>query len=72
MLKFYSTNCPRCVVLKNLLDVNKIKYELIDDTKVIWEIADKNNLRSMPFGEIDGEILDTKELQSYIVKGGVR
>ena len=67
MIKFYTYHCPKCKVLKKLMDDKKIEYEEIDDEDIYLEIADKNNIISMPFAEINGRVVNTKELQNFIM-----
>ncbi len=67
MIKFYTSHCPKCKVLKKLMDDKKIEYEEIDDENIYLEIANKNNIISMPFAEIDERVVNTKELQNYIM-----
>lgn len=67
MIKFYTSHCPKCKVLKKLMDDKKIEYEEIDDENIYLEIADKNNIISMPFAEINGRVVNTKELQNFIM-----
>lgn len=45
-----------------------MNYEYIDNENIYMEIAQKNNIISMPFAEIDGKIYNTKELQKYIME----
>lgn len=35
MIKFLTTHCPRCIVLKKKLDAKNIQYEEITDEKII-------------------------------------
>lgn len=67
MIKFYTSHCPKCKVLKKLMDDKKIEYEEIDDENIYLEIANKNNIISMPFAEINERVVNTKELQNYIM-----
>ena len=67
MIKFYTSHCPKCKVLKKLMDDKKIEYEEIDDENIYLEIADKNNIISMPFAEINERVVNTKELQNFIM-----
>lgn len=66
MIKFYSSHCPKCLMLEKIMRDKKIEFELIDNEKVYLEIADAHSILSMPFAEIDGVILNTTQLQSYI------
>ena len=66
MIKFYTSNCAKCKVLKQLMDKNKIEYEEIDDEDVYLKLAEDNGIMSMPFAEIDGKIINNQELIKYI------
>ena len=68
MIKFYSSHCPKCIVLENLMKQKGMNYEYIDNENIYMEIAQKNNIISMPCAEIDGKIYNTKELQKYIME----
>ena len=72
MIKFYSSHCPRCNVLKMLMNNNGMEYIEIDDENVYMPIAKENKILSMPFAEIDGVVYGSKELQKYIVERGER
>ena len=66
MIKFYSNNCPICKMLKLTMNKNGIEYEEINDIDIIIAIANENEVKSMPFAEINGDILSTNELKEYI------
>lgn len=68
MIKFYSSHCPKCIVLENLMKQKGIEYECITDSDIYMKIAEENNITSMPFAKMDGKILNTKELQNYIME----
>ena len=72
MIKFYSSHCPRCNVLKMLMNNNGVEYIEIDDENIYMPIAKENKILSMPFAEIDGVVYGSKELQKYIVEKGER
>ena len=72
MIKFYTSHCPRCKVLKMLMENNGMEYIEIDDENVYMPIAKENKILSMPFAEIDGVMYGSKELQKYIVEKGER
>lgn len=63
---FYSNHCPRCRVLEKLMTNKNIEFTLVDSEDLVLKIANENNINSMPFAEVDGKILNTKELQNYI------
>lgn len=65
-IKFYSSHCPKCKILEQLMDQKQMEYQLIDDEQIYMPIADENNILSMPFAEIDGIIYKTKALQQFI------
>lgn len=66
MIKFYTSHCPICRVLKMTMDNNNIEYEEFDDINLYMSIAEDNGIKSMPFADIDGKILNTSELRDYI------
>lgn len=67
MLKLYSSHCPKCNMIQNILQTKNIPYELIDNENVYIKIANENNIENMPFAEIDGVIYNTKDLQKWIL-----
>lgn len=68
MIIFYTSHCPKCKMLKSLMDRKKIEYTEIEDENCYMSIAEDNNIMSMPFAMIDGKIYNTKELQNYIME----
>ena len=54
MVKFLTTHCPRCSVLKKKLDAAAIEYEEITDIEVIKSYG----IDSVPVLVIDNEILE--------------
>lgn len=68
MVEFYSSHCPKCIVLENLMKQKGIEYKYIDNSNIYMPIAEENNIMSMPFAKVDGKILNTKELQNYIME----
>ena len=72
MIKFYTSHCPRCKVLKMLMENNGMEYIEIDDENVYMPIAKENKILSMPFAEVNGIVYGSKELQKYIVEKGER
>ena len=55
MIKFYSTNCPRCHVLQKKLEEKNIEYELHTD---IQEMLELNLLNAPALLLEDGTLLD--------------
>lgn len=68
MITFFTSHCPKCKVLKQLMDKKKIEYVEVDDVNNYMSVAEDNNIMSMPFARIDGKIYNTKELQNYIME----
>ena len=71
MIKLYSSHCPQCMIIEQMMNKNKIEFEVIDDEDVYISIAEQNNISSMPFADVDGVVMDIKELRDYIKKGNV-
>lgn len=56
----YSTNCPRCKVLKTKLEQKKIQYEECTDIEEMLKL----NIKMAPMLQVDQSLLDF----SYAVK----
>lgn len=67
MIKFYSSHCPKCAVLEDLMKNKKIEFELIDNEKEYLPVAKENNIMSMPFAEIDGKFYNSVEFQKWVM-----
>lgn len=65
----YSTNCPKCNVIKKKLDQLEIEYTLIDDIDTVNKFADDHNLHEAPLLVIDDQIFNFKEAIKYLSKG---
>ena len=50
----YTTNCPRCNVLKKKLDMAEIEYEICDDE----DLMEQKGFMSAPMLEVDGVVMD--------------
>ena len=59
---FYSTNCPKCKVLKSKLDSKNINYEICDDTNIMTE----KGINSLPALEVDGEIMSFRFAVNWV------
>lgn len=51
-ITLYTSNCPKCKILKAKLDDKKINYNICDDANVMTE----KGITSLPVLEIDGEM----------------
>ena len=63
MIKFYSTNCPRCHVLQRKLDDKNIEYEIHTDTQ---EMIDLGLVNAPALMLKDGKLLDFGEAVKWI------
>lgn len=54
MITFYSTNCPKCKVLRTKLDKNNIQYIVNENIDKMIQLG----IQSVPALQIDGAILD--------------
>jgi len=63
---FYSSHCPNCRILQQLMDKKEMEYEVIDDGDVYLPIADAHHIMKMPFADVNGIILDAKQLELWI------
>ena len=50
------------------MDDKKIEYKEIDNENIYLEVAKENNILSMPFAKIEGNVVDSKTLQKYIME----
>lgn len=59
---FYTTNCPRCQVLKKKMDSLGIDYELNDDIEemMLWGI------QTVPMLRIEEELFDSSSLTTLL------
>lgn len=62
VIKFYSTHCPKCSILKKKLDEKKIEYEEINDVEKMIKLG----FTQAPLLEVDGKIMDFKRVVEWI------
>lgn len=65
MVKLYSTHCPQCIMLDNVLKQKKVNYELV---KTTMEDIASMGFSSAPLLEVDGKILNFKEGMEWAKK----
>ena len=58
MVKLYSTHCPQCIMLDNVLKQKKVNYELV---KTTMEDIASMGFSAAPLLEVDGKIMNFKE-----------
>ena len=62
----YSTNCPKCNVLKKKLEQKNIDFELVTDQDVMIE----KGFMSAPMLEVDGNIMNFSGANEWVNKQG--
>lgn len=60
----YTTDCGRCIILKDRLDKAGVEYETVKDI----EIMIGKGIKSAPILEIDGEQLDFEKAIVWVLK----
>lgn len=70
IILYTKPSCPQCMIAKQLLDKNKIEYNVEEDIDISIKIAEENNIMSFPFANIDGVVINNRELIKYINKKG--
>ena len=58
----YSTNCPRCKILKSKLDKKGITYSVVDDVDKMLSMG----MVVVPVLEVDGVRMNFKEAINWI------
>ena len=59
---FYSTHCPRCLILEKKLKAKGIKYEENNDVQVMQS----KGLEMAPALEVNGVMMDFKKANEWI------
>lgn len=59
---FYSTNCPKCKVLKAKMNQKGIEYKEVNDVDFMLN----KGIKSAPAIEIDGRIMDFSESVKWV------
>lgn len=62
MIKMYTIECPKCMVLEKKLIAKGIEFTKVMDTKVFEELG----IDLFPMLEVDGELLDFSNAIKYI------
>ena len=61
-IKFYSTHCPKCLILEKKLKQKNISYTEINDVNEIR----KTGYLAVPLLEVDGKIMEFSEANNWI------
>ena len=59
---FYSTDCPKCKILKKKLDSKNLTYSLVDDVDVMLDLG----LMSAPALSVDGKLMDFLDAINFV------
>ena len=66
MIDLYSTNCPKCQVLKKKLDEAKIEYTLHEDKDEVVAKGRELKIMGAPFMVVDGKPYTFTEANKFI------
>lgn len=59
---FYSTDCPKCKILKKKLDSKNLTYSLVDDVDTMLDLG----LMSAPALSVDGKLMDFLDAVNFV------
>lgn len=65
MVKLYSTHCPQCIMLENLLKQKKVAYELVKTTP---EEVKAMGFNAVPLLDVDGKIMTFNDARTWVTK----
>lgn len=65
MVKLYTTHCPQCIMLENLLKQKKVNFERV---KVTEEDIKNMGYLGAPLLEVDGDMLNFSEGKAWVLK----
>jgi glutaredoxin len=65
MVKLYSTNCPKCIILEKKLQSKNISFELKNTEEDINYMIEQG-FTSAPILEVDGNLLTFAEANEYV------
>lgn len=65
MVKLYSTHCPQCIMLENMLKQKKVNYELV---KTTTEEVKAMGFTSVPILEADGNFMAFSDARAWVLK----
>ena len=60
----WSTNCPKCNVLKSKLEQKGIKFELVEDADKMIE----KGFMSAPMLEVDGSVMNFPDAMKWVME----
>lgn len=62
MVTLYSTHCPKCVIIEKKLAQKNIEYKENNDIDKMLEMG----LQSVPWLEVDGQMMDFNQANKWI------
>lgn len=63
---YVGEHCPRCHMIKGLLDKKAVPYTLVSDMATVLQVAEINKCVNLPFAYIGDEFFTFAKLQEYI------
>lgn len=63
----YTTGCPQCTCLKQILDSHGYKYSVCEDADLMIQ----KGFTAVPMLEVDGQVMSFKDAMKWINDGGV-
>lgn len=61
-ITLYTTHCPMCNILENLLEKKGLSYEVVDDINVMIE----KGFKAAPILEVDGNVYTYPQAKLWI------
>lgn len=58
----YTSHCPQCEVLKNMLDKKRIPYRICEEREVMLT----KGFRSVPMLEVDGVVMNCQQAFQWV------
>ena len=62
MIKFYTTHCPKCLILKKKMDMKNISYEEITDVEYMKTL----DIMTVPCLQVGEEIMTFENAIKYV------
>jgi len=68
-MELYTTNCPKCIILENVLKRKCVPFTLVDDIDKVMQKGREYNISEVPFLITrDGELLNFKQAMELFNK----
>lgn len=66
MITLYSTHCPNCIGIEQMLKLKKIEFNIVDDKEEVLRVAKEQGIQAAPFAEIDGQWCKKEDIIKWI------